>query len=108
MGWLVTKIKNLIFSLTSEINEIPDNAVLLDVRSPEEHATGTLPGSVLMPLAEVADPQKVTAKLSDTSQPIVVYCASGGRSMKAKQQLKKMGYKKVYNGGGISSVRKLL
>lgn len=107
MSGIIKKIKHFISSLTNEIDHIPEGAVLLDVRSLEEYQTGSIEGSICIPLSEITDSKKVTEKLADTDQPIVVYCASGGRAVKAKSQLKKMGYKKVYNGGGIESVSKL-
>lgn len=104
---IIKKIKHFISSLTNEIDHIPSEAVLLDVRSLEEYQTGSIEGSIWIPLSEITDSKKVTETLGDTAQPIVVYCASGGRAVKAKSQLKKMGYEKVYNGGGIENVSKL-
>ncbi len=42
---------------------------------------------------------------SDKTKPIVVYCASGNRSGKAKQQLEAAGYTQVVNGGGLDDLR---
>jgi phage shock protein E len=36
----------------------------------------------------------------DKARPIVVYCASGSRSAKAKAALEAAGYSTVVNGGG--------
>lgn len=107
MAGFIKKLKSFISSLTNEIDDIPTGAVLLDVRSLEEYQARSIEGSLWIPLSEISDSKKVTETLADTDQPIVVYCASGGRAVKAKSQLKKMGYKKVYNGGGIETVSKL-
>ena len=49
------------------------NAVLLDVRTPEEYATGHIPGSVNHPL------ESMQTYDGDVSAPIFAYCRSGPR-----------------------------
>ena len=105
---LLQKLKQLISSSTSDIDSMPANALLIDVRNANEHATGTIENSLLIPLPELKDTAATEAKLNDKTRPIVVYCASGVRSFKAKRQLQALGYSKVYNGGGINQVRGLL
>lgn len=72
------------------------NSVLLDVRTREEYASGHIPGSINIPLDELAaiDIQK--------DKKLYVYCLSGGRSASACSFLKKQGYN-AENIGGISS-----
>ena len=53
------------------------NAVLLDVRTPEEYAAGHIPGSVNHPL------ERMQAYDGDVSAPIFAYCRSGARSGRA-------------------------
>jgi adenylyltransferase/sulfurtransferase len=73
---------------------------LLDVRTNEEVALSKLPNSKHIPLAEL--PMR-TAELSK-SEDIVVYCKSGGRSMRAMQFLNEHGFDKVRNlTGGITA-----
>jgi len=52
-------------------------AKIIDVREPAEYAGGHLPGAVNIPLAELT----LRAELS--AAPVVVVCASGGRSARA-------------------------
>lgn len=78
------------------------NAILLDVRSPEEYAEGRIPGSQNIPLPELP---KITSIISDLSTPIFTYCLSGGRSQRAATFLQKTGYVNVTNIGGINSYR---
>ncbi|MEG0779649.1 MAG: rhodanese-like domain-containing protein [Oscillospiraceae bacterium] len=75
-----------------------DNAVLLDVRTAEEYATGHVPGSVNLPL------DRIPTIAIDKSCPLFVYCLSGARSGRACTFLKKQGYT-VTNMGGISGYR---
>lgn len=105
---LLQKIKEIFSSSTSEISSIPKNAVLIDVRNPNEHATGVIENSLLIPLPDIQNATLLEKQLSGNTRPIVVFCASGVRSFRAKRQLQVLGYTKVYNGGGIEQVRKLL
>jgi phage shock protein E len=76
-------------------------AQLVDVRSPEEHAQGTLPGSVNVPLQIL---QQAHQQL-DKSKPVIVYCVSGARSAQAVSFLQSMGFDNVHN---LGSIRKYL
>ena len=79
-----------------------ENAILLDVRTPEEYRTGHIPGSRNIPFGSI---QTVAGIIADKSTPIFVHCLSGGRSGQAAAILKRMGYKNVTNIGGISGYR---
>ncbi len=70
--------------------------VLIDVRSPEEHASGMIPGTDLnIDFREMkARHRELGAKLDDH---IVVYCQSGHRSNIAAETLADLGYTHVYN-----------
>lgn len=71
--------------------------LLLDVRSPEEFATGRIPGSVLQPY----DGLETAFREPDKSRPIVVYCRSGRRSAIAAETLRRMGYSNISDFGGL-------
>jgi len=81
-----------------------EGAVLLDVRTPEEHAEGHIEGSVNIAHdqidAQLAEIEKLTG--GDKNKAIVVYCRSGGRAGKAKASLQAAGYTRVTNVGGMS------
>ncbi len=70
--------------------------VLIDVRSPEEHACGMIPGTDLnIDFREMkARHRELGVKLDDH---IVVYCQSGHRSNIAAETLADLGYTHVYN-----------
>ena len=82
-----------------EYRKSPD-AVLLDVRSPQEYQEGHISDSKNVPLQSLNGIGAVTAK-KDT--PIFVYCYSGSRSRQAVSILQRMGYTNVKNIGGIAS-----
>ncbi|MBS6546847.1 MAG: rhodanese-like domain-containing protein [Butyricicoccus pullicaecorum] len=77
----------------------PD-AVLLDVRMPDEYREGAIPGSKNIPLPMLEQAGRV---IPSESTPVFVYCYSGGRSRKAVEILQQMGYSDVRNIGGIAS-----
>ncbi|WP_342349080.1 rhodanese-like domain-containing protein [uncultured Nitrospira sp.] len=73
--------------------------VLIDVRSPDEHTTGFIPGTDLnIDFREMQGRHReLNAKLD---QHIVVYCQSGHRSNIAAETLMGLGYQHVYNVEG--------
>lgn len=73
--------------------------VLVDVRSPEEHVTGVIPGTDLnIDFREIKSRHReIGAKPEDH---IVVYCQSGHRSNIAAETLADLGYRHVYNVAG--------
>jgi len=79
---------------------------LLDVRDPgERKMTGTAKGAVAIPLSVLrmqADPRSPEKSAAlDPEKPVAIYCASGARSQMAAQALLGMGYREVYNLGGL-------
>lgn len=73
---------------------------LLDVRQPGEYDQEHLAGARLIPLKEL--PGRVNEL--DPDQPVLVYCAIGGRSRAAAQYLNGQGFNQVYNlSGGIKA-----
>lgn len=85
------------------MNEIINhpNASIIDVRTPGEFAGGNVAGSKNIPLDQV--PHSVDT-FRNMSKPIVLCCASGGRSGQATAFLRHHGVEEVYNGGGWSEV----
>ena len=82
------------------------NAVLLDVRTPEEYKSVYLEGAVLLPLAELES--KISSKVADKNTPVYIYCRSGRRAGTAVEKLKTMGYTDLHNLGGLKDARKKL
>lgn len=73
--------------------------VLVDVRSPEEHAGGIIPGTDF----NIDFREMKTRHREIGAQPndhIVVYCQSGHRSNIAAETLADLGYRHVYNVQG--------
>lgn len=73
--------------------------VLVDVRSPEEHAGGFIPGTDFnIDFREIKTRHRELGVQMD--EHIVVYCQSGHRSNIAAETLADLGYTHVYNVNG--------
>lgn len=83
---------------------IASGAVLIDVRTAGEFASGNLKGSVNIPLDRLNSQVQGLKK----DKPVVVFCRSGNRSMAAKAILNKKGFQQVVDGGSISAMYKLI
>lgn len=83
--------------------ESDKSLMVLDVRSPEEYTQdGHVPGSVLIPLPELAMRLNEVPK----DRPIACFCRSGNRSQVACDMLRQQGYTNVTNVlGGIGAWR---
>ena len=75
---------------------------LVDVREPFEHELGAIPGSILLPRAQVTTPEGV-ALLSEFDD-VVLYCKSGARSQACLARLRDAGHPGVRSlAGGIDA-----
>ena len=72
-----------------------EDAIILDVREQGDYAKGHIPNARHIPLSEFARHNAEMEKWK--GQPLILCCASGGRSESAGAQLRKAGFDKVYN-----------
>lgn len=71
---------------------------VVDVREQEEWAAGRMPGSVLMPMGEVA----ARMRELDPDAPVVTVCRSGRRSLYSAEELIGAGFRDVKSlAGGL-------
>lgn len=113
---MTTNVKDLLAAANAEVPRVsPDearkmvaeqNAVIVDVRDrPELQASGKIPGSVHIPRGMLEFRADSETQYHDQNlskdRPIILHCASGGRSALSGQTLKHMGYERVYNLGGF-------
>jgi rhodanese-related sulfurtransferase len=84
---------------------VKQGAIILDVRSKDEFASGHVKGAINIPLNELASN---LTKLGDKDSYIITCCMSGGRSSMAKSILHNAGYNNVHNGGGWHSLQSKL
>ena len=87
--------------LRNRIGRIQNNAVILDVRTPAEVASGIIKGATVIDFKSEDFEDKVD-KL-DKSKTYFVYCRAGGRSLRAAELMLNLGFQNVINvEGGMS------
>lgn len=77
-------------------------ALLLDVRTREEFLEVRIPGSVLLPF-DAIDAASAARVVGPKDRQVVVYCRTGRRSAVAASTLASLGYRNVYDMGGIGA-----
>jgi rhodanese-related sulfurtransferase len=80
--------------------------VIIDVRTPQEFATGSIEGAVNLPLKGL--PDSLLNEGIALDEEVVVYCRSGRRSAQAKTLLKAAGFELVFDGGPMSQLKGVL
>ena len=85
---------------------IREGALVVDVRdAPEVEKSGKVEGAVHVSRGMLefrADPESpYHDKKFDRARPVIVYCASGGRSALSGKTLKDLGYEQVFNLGAF-------
>ncbi len=84
--------------------KIENGAIILDVRTAGEYATGHIEGSINISLGEIRERYVEL----DPSKTYITICSHGLRSVKAENLLKERGFKNVYNGGAWSDLEKIM
>ena len=79
---------------------IRNGAVVIDVRTQQEFASGHAKGALNIPLDSLSARIKELPK----DKPILTCCASGMRSGTAKSILQANGFKEVYNAGSWTNI----
>jgi rhodanese-related sulfurtransferase len=95
-------VKNITSEEANRLIKETKNLLILDVRSKGEFDGGHIPGAKCIPANEL------TSRISEIEKfknlPVLVYCASGGRSPSAVSSLVKNNYTQIYHmSRGISS-----
>lgn len=103
---MIFKILNFLFGgknmSKTEIKElIQAGATIVDVRSPDEFKDGHYKKAINIPVSEM---ERRAGELGKTDSPVILYCLSGGRCIKAKSILEKKGFQKVYSAGGLKDM----
>jgi sulfur-carrier protein adenylyltransferase/sulfurtransferase len=102
--------RDLLERVRSEIDEITaseaaaglaDPPLFLDVRERDEWDEGHIPGALHVPRGNLES--RIERAVPDRARPLVVYCASGARSVFATRTLAELGYEDVRSlAGGFS------
>jgi|APGre2960657505_1045072.scaffolds.fasta_scaffold47318_2 rhodanese-related sulfurtransferase len=83
-------------SVNDLVDLVESGSLVIDVREPDEYASGHIPGAILVPLSTVL--QNSGEFLSEDT--VFVVCRSGGRSMQACELLHDNGIVNVVNVAG--------
>ena len=100
--WMISR--NLSHYSANEVAEKTKSttlAILLDVRTVAEYSRDKIKGSINIPLHELRRRMFELEKYRERE--IIVYCASGNRSIPATQLLMKNGFKAANLRGGLAA-----
>jgi phage shock protein E len=87
------------FDLAQQLLEIrPEQTYLIDVRTKEEFEEGHVPNSINIPLDQI---ESIVDIVPDTDSTLLLYCQSGRRTVTAAKALLDLGYKVIFDLGGI-------
>jgi phage shock protein E len=90
-------------TITTEVlSAITHQALIVDVRTPEEFADGHYPGAINIPHETILDGLNQLGVTQET--PVILYCRSGNRSGQAELALKSNGFSQAINAGGLEAL----
>ena len=81
------------------------NALIVDVRTPQEYQASKIEGSINIEWQNILD---ISNLVKTKKGKIILYCRSGNRSGKALKILEENGYSNVINAGSVSNASKIL
>ncbi len=79
-----------------------EGRTVIDVRHPDEYASGHIPGAVNIDVE--ADTFDAQISALDRDEPYLVYCRSGRRSAIAAQRMAEAGFTDIVDAGGIDAL----
>ena len=90
-------------TISSEVlSAIEHEALIVDVRTPEEFADGHYPGAINIPYESILVGLNQLGVRGDAS--VILYCRSGNRSGQAEQALHEKGFTAARNAGGLKAL----
>lgn len=92
------KYENINYEDAQIILKNNKQAVLLDVRSPQEYREGHLSNAINIPLYDIK--QKIEKEIPNKETALIIYCQTGNRSKTAADICSKKGYQNIYNLSG--------
>lgn len=102
---VTSAMKSVEMITVGDLKAMMDNGdmfLLIDVREPEEHNAGYIPGSMNIPRGtlefKIANEDFWEAEMlymPEKNEPIVLYCKKGKRSILAARSLHELGYRNV-------------
>jgi rhodanese-related sulfurtransferase len=101
-AWMSTPVKEMVDKARAATKQVPleefkgavdrkEDAVILDVRNPDEYSVAHVPGAVNLSRGLLEF--NIWNVIPDKNRKIYVYCKTGGRAALATKQLNELGYK---------------
>lgn len=91
------------YEIVKSIMKNDNDAIILDVRSPQEYKEKHLDGAINIPVYNLE--RDANNILNNKRSTIIVCCQSGNRSKKAIEILTSEGYQNLYNlAGGLDNI----
>jgi rhodanese-related sulfurtransferase len=97
--YLSRRVRHCLAGEVAEKLKIRAPITLLDVRTVRENRSGHLQGSINIPLHDLR--QRIHELEAHRGREIIVYCATGNRSMRAAHFLQKNGFNAFNMRGGM-------
>jgi sulfur-carrier protein adenylyltransferase/sulfurtransferase len=91
------EIREVDTATTDAARQVP-GTVILDVREPEEHQQGAIPGALHIARGQLES--SIESRIPDKSTPVIIHCASGVRSAFAAKTMAELGYTDVASMAG--------
>ncbi len=105
IGFLIFKQRG--FATAEQVKSaVQKGAKVIDVRTPQEYATGHIPKAVNIPVDQLE--ARIGQHVMNKEQPVLLHCASGMRSAQGKAILQRLGYKEALNVGSYGRAAKML
>jgi len=101
-GWILANFESIDAKQAITLLENDENVTLLDVRTIKEYKEGHLRDSTLIPVHALAS--NLGMLRQDKNKKIIVYCATGNRSVVASRILEDNGFTPLNVKGGFMSL----
>jgi len=98
--------RSSLISPTEATSHLKRGALVIDVRTAAEFASGHLPDTINLPLGEIET--SLPRRVQDKNQVLLLHCQAGGRSAEARKKLIAMGYLSAYNLGSYNRAAQIL
>ncbi len=102
-GWILANFESIDAKQALHIVENDSNTSILDVRTIEEYKEGHLRDATLIPVQDLEN--NLGMLRQDKHKKIIVYCATGNRSVSASRILEENGFTPLNVKGGIIELK---
>ena len=105
LGWVLLSARAEL-STEEARQKLQSGALLIDVRTPAEFGSRSLPGAINVPVDAIQS--GITNHVTNKSQAVLLHCRSGRRSAIAEKELRTLGYTNVFNIGSFERAEKVV